>query len=175
MATPAIPTSPSASGLSESYLYQCGDTYTSVGIHTPVWGYIHQCGDTYTSVGIHTPVWGYTHQCGDTYTSVGMHTPVWGCIHQCGDTNAIFRYTSQQTDNSSLPSVGRKIECHTQPLLTSLYILFVEIVALFHCTEPSILSDGPGTLRVHSGVGTTREGVFPRDFLLNVDHIFHCI
>ena len=76
-------------------------TYTSVGIHTPVWGYIHQCGDTYTSVGIHTPVWGYIHQFGDAYTSVGN-------THQCGHTNAIFRYTSQQTDNFPHPLwVGR--------------------------------------------------------------------
>ena len=40
-----------------------------------------------------------------------------------------------------LPPVGGEVEGHTQALLASLDILFVELVALFHCTVACILQE----------------------------------
>lgn len=47
-------------------------------------------------------------------------------------------------------------------------VVLVELVALLHCTEASILADSPGSVCVHGWVGSSSERFHPRQLLREV-------
>ena len=57
-----------------------------------------------------------------------------------------------------VPTMGGKIECYGESLLSRCEVAAVEGIGLFGSGESCILSDGPRAEGVHHGVGAAQEG-----------------